>query len=228
MFGLKRYESLIARLLEAGFVFSTNWNVNSQSRTVLMRHDIDFSVEDALAMAAFEEKLKIKSTYFFMLTSNMYNLLSKNSRDMVDKIKKMGHKISLHFDPTAYVTLDNFLHEREVFESVFGVDIDIVSIHRPGNFLDNNNIELFGVKQTYQDRFFKDFKYLSDSGGKDIIEPASDFIKLNQNQVLHLLIHPVWWMNESSSPTEVLNRWRSRRFEFVTEEIRANCKTYRG
>jgi hypothetical protein len=92
-------------------------------------------------------------TQFILLIT--YNLLSKRNRDAVIQIKEMGHKVSLHFDPTAYDSLEVFLEERRVFEKAFKTEIDIVSIHRPNKFLENNNIDLYGTKQTYQDRFFK-------------------------------------------------------------------------
>ena len=177
MFGLQSYESLVTSLREEGFNFSTDWSTDPSGRAVLMRHDIDFSVEDALAMAAFEKRLAVTSTYFFMLSSNMYNLISKKNRSLVAEIKDMGHKISLHYDPTAHETNESFLEERDTFESAFEVEVDIVSIHRPGKFLEDNNVDLFGTKQTYQDVYFKKFMYLSDSGGRDILEPISTFLK---------------------------------------------------
>ena len=228
MFGLKNYRLLVSSLREHNFSFSTDWNLEAKSRTVLMRHDIDFSVDDALVMAKLECDLNLRSTYFFMLSSNMYNLLSKRNRDSVLEIKEMGHKVSLHFDPTIHERLEVFLNEREAFEMAFKSDIDIVSIHRPGKFLENNNIDLFGIKQTYQDRFFKDFRYLSDSGGKDVSLAVSEFLSSSSEQVLHLLTHPVWWVRRVSTQTLTLNQWRKDHFDIITEEIRKNCKTYEG
>ena len=228
MFGLKNYELLVSSLRKQGFEFAIDWSVDAKSRTVLMRHDIDFSVDDALVMANFETKLNLKSTYFFMLSSNTYNLLSKRNRDAVIQIKEMGHKVSLHFDPTAYDSLEVFLEERRVFEKAFKTKIDIVSIHRPNKFLENNNIDLYGTKQTYQDRFFKEFRYLSDSGGRDVSLPVLEFLSSSAEQALHLLVHPVWWVRRLSTPTVTLNNWRSDYFDIITDEIRSNCKTYEG
>ena len=38
----------------------------------------------------------------------------------------------------------------------------------------NNNISLCGVPQTYNDLYFKKMKYISDSGGKDVLPKISD------------------------------------------------------
>ena len=47
----------------------------------------------------------------------MYNLMSKSNMRLVKEIYEMGHKISLHFDPTAYSDLDPFINEKNFFES---------------------------------------------------------------------------------------------------------------
>lgn len=226
MFGLENYKNLIEILLENNYIFSANWNINPKSKTVLMRHDIDFSVEYALILADFEKSMNMCSTYFFMLSSNMYNLLSGVNKRRVREIVQMGHKVSLHFDPTVHKSLDGFLKEREVFQLTFGVQLDVVSIHRPGTFLENNNIELFGTRHTYQDYFFKELKYLSDSGGKDVRESISSFLVSENCRALQLLTHPIWWVNHASSQTSALNTWRTKNLDFVTNEIRKNCVTY--
>ena len=52
---------------------------------IILRHDIDFDVDYALKMAKMENKLNIKSTYFFfLLKSNFYNILNPN----IEKNKK--------------------------------------------------------------------------------------------------------------------------------------------
>ena len=47
------------------------------------------------------------------------------------------------------------------------IEVDIVSIHRPGPFLDNNNVFLCGIPQTYNDTLKKIYEKISDSGGQD-------------------------------------------------------------
>ena len=155
MFNLKIYKTLIKKLLNAGLKPSTNWNKKLSKNTLFIRHDIDFSIEYAYRLALSESRLKICSSYFFMMTSNFYNLLSSHNQKLVKKISSMGHKVSIHFDPTAYKDLKYFKYEKNVFENIFGKKIDIVSIHRPRFFLKNNNIKLSGISQTYQDVFFK-------------------------------------------------------------------------
>ena len=227
MYSITKYKELIEILLLNNYSPTINWNKHDSPNTLLLRHDIDFSVEYAYELAKVEESLNIFSTFFFMLSSNMYNIFSKKNRGLIKDIAQMGHKISFHYDPTVYSNLDSFIVEKETFESLFNVEVNIVSIHRPGPFLDNNNLSLFGVDQTYQNKFFKDMKYMSDSGGRDIFPLLDSFLSNTQRKGLHLLIHPIWWMKESESPTETLNFWKNKNLDFITSEIRLNCKTYK-
>jgi hypothetical protein len=227
MFGIERYESLLGNLIDTGLEPSTSWGGQLGLNTLLLRHDVDFSVDFAHQLALVEHRLKICSTYFFMLTSNMYNLLSSENQRMVKDIAVMGHKISIHFDPTVYEDLDSFRYEKNLFEETFGREIDIVSIHRPGPFLDRNNISLCGIQQTYQDLFFKDMKYISDSGGRDVLPSIAEYLEGPRKRGLHFLIHPIWWVSQLHDVTTTLNNWRGQNMNFITSEIRANCTTYK-
>ena len=222
------YKNILENFELAGYIFSTDWNKVVNGKKILLRHDIDFSIEAAERMANAEAELGIFATYFFMATSNMYNLLSKNSSESVKRIKKMGHKISLHFDPTAHNNNELFLLEKNLFEKMFETSVDIVSIHRPGDFLKNNNQLLCSCPHTYQNKYFNDMKYISDSGGKDITDTLQVYIDENKDKALHLLIHPIWWDSDCSSPVEVLDSWLERKKIFLSEEVSLNCRSYRG
>ena len=158
--------------------------------------------------------------------SNMYNLISSENQKLVRSIIKLGHKVSLHFDPTAHDTLEEFQHEKKLFENIFNVEVDVVSMHRPGPFLDNNNLSLSGIPQTYSDKYFRRMKYISDSGGRDVLPLISDYLSGDRSYGLHLLIHPIWWVTKGENPTETLNCWRRKNSEFIKSEVRRNCKTY--
>ena len=224
MFNLKRYEDLIKSLVNAGLKPTTNWNEKLSSNSLLIRHDVDFSIEYAHRLALFESQLKICSTFFFLLSSNLYNSLSAHNQNLIKDIAEMGHKISIHFDPTAYKNLDSFVNEKYIFENTFKRKIDIVSIHRPGSFLDNNNILLSGTPQTYQDIYYKKMKYISDSTGRDVFPLISKYLEGPRDLGLHLLIHPIWWIETGNNPIETLNAWRNKKFDFITSEIRNNSK----
>lgn len=228
MFGKESYCRIIELFIQHGYSFKS-FASPGNSKTVYLRHDIDFSVRDAYEIALIENELGIVSTYFFMLTSNAYNLMSESSIAFVEKIKNLGHTVSLHFDPVVYQNLDQgFLVEKITFNKIFNVEIDIVSIHRPGNFLVNNNRKLDACLHTYEDKFFKEMIYLSDSGGRDVTEKINEIIISGLEKPLHLLLHPIWWTSKSDSPTQTLNSWLCKSSNFLLEETRRNCKTFTG
>ena len=228
MKGLNEYAKMINRIFDAGFSAELNWHSRSNKPKLFLRHDIDFSIDLAYELAKFESDIGVRSTYFFMLTSNMYNIFSNKNADIVKKIKVLGHKISIHYDPTCYKDDQGFVLEKQIFEMAFGENVDIYSIHRPGNFLNDNNRMPGGVYHTYHDRFFREMKYLSDSGGRNVVPIVDEFIRQRPAQDLHLLIHPIWWFEKGSTVTNVLDTWLERRTRFLKGEIRDNCKTYKG
>ena len=227
MFNLKQYKNLIKKLLNAGLQPSTTWNKKLNKNSLLIRHDIDFSIEYAYRLAHIESQLKICSTFFFMISTNFYNILSSHNQKLIKNISSMGHKVSLHFDPTVYEDLKYFKYEKNLFENIFGEKVDIVSIHRPRYFLRNNNIKLSGIAQTYQDVFFKKMKYISDSNCRDVNPQIIKFLENPRKIGLHLLIHPIWWMDLGKSPSKTINKWRKQNKDFITSEIINNLSVYK-
>jgi|TARA_B100001063_G_C16728788_1_gene538035 hypothetical protein len=227
MFGIKRYEMLLEEISLNNCEFSTEWTQETNPNTIFLRHDIDFSIQDALIIAEKEKKLGVKSTFFFMLTSNMYNIFSSLNQERINQIINMEHKVSIHFDPTAHLSLDPFLDEKIIFEKTFNINVDIVSIHRPGIFLKNNNQNLFDVPHTYQDRYFKNMRYISDSGGEDIQSKLNNYFADDSRVGLHLLLHPIWWTHQSPDPTSTLKRWISNQNDFFNSETELNCRAFK-
>ena len=226
MFGLNSFVSTIEDLLKKDFTF-TNFIADLDRSSICLRHDIDFSVKEAYKIALIKKDMGIKANYFFMLSSNTYNPLSNENRYYIEKISNLGHEISLHFDPSIYDDVDGFfVKEKEFFENIFSVKIYIVSLHRPRKFLEDNNRKLKGCYHTYEDKFFKNMEYLSDSAGRDIRSNLQR-MPTNQEKPLHILIHPIWWTIESSDPTYTLNNWLKEQNDFLISEIARNCRTYK-
>jgi len=231
MFGQLAYSEILRTLIEEGFLFCRfleETSVESQ-KSICLRHDIDFSVSEALKMAMLEYDAGVKATYFFMCSSNTYNLFSKTNFNMIQEIRRLGHDISLHFDPTVYEDIDyGFRLEKDTFENFFKTKIGMVSIHRPGDFLKDNNRKFVGCRHTYEDDFIKKMVYISDSGGRNIFKKIFELSQLQGGVRLHVLIHPIWWINTSSDPTATLNIWLKTQHDFLVEETRRNCKTFQG
>ena len=193
-------------------------------RTVFLRHDIDFSLEAAAATAEIENALGIGATYFFMLTSNFYNIFSRSGQELVRHIESLGHTISLHFDPTVYEDIDaGFAVEKEVFETIFRTRIATASLHRPQGFLDNNNRRLPMVRHTYEDCYFKDIAYISDSMGAFLHWHPLDSEAFSSGAAIQLLLHPIWWVTSGDTSLDKIGAWQAGHQKFICEEIERNC-----
>lgn len=226
---LGMYDELIKTFIKNGYKTTKfSPDINPQYDLIL-RHDIDFNCDYALEIADIESSLAVKSTFFFLLSSDSYNLLSHKNIKTVYAIAEKGHDISLHFDPVIYGDnfLEGFKFEREIFEKTFKTRIKIISIHRPNDFFLNYDETLEGVEHTYQKRYFRDIKYISDSQGIfrfDHPLECDDFQKKNS---IHLLTHPIWWQGVGNSNIDVLQNYIEKQKLSLNLHIGENCKPYK-
>lgn len=75
-FTLSNYRSLLSLALTK-YEFRL-FNQEYLHKSILLRHDLEFSVPIALRMAEIEAELGIRSTYFVQLHSEFYNMLEKS------------------------------------------------------------------------------------------------------------------------------------------------------
>ncbi len=96
------YKDLIQKIRNNDFEIIKYTETGQYEKEVILRHDVDVSLEKALEFAYFEAELNIQSTYYILLSSNLYNIMSKKSTECIKKIYEFGHSIGLHFDETKY------------------------------------------------------------------------------------------------------------------------------
>lgn len=227
MFGDDSFRDLVSGFRGNGYEFRTFDDFEAE-RSVVLRHDIDFSVDLAHAMARTEAELGVRATYFFMLSSNAYNLLSQHNRRLVREIVAMGHVASLHFDPDIHADVDaGFVEECAAIAPLTG-PVSIVSLHRPGDFLIDNNRALPGARHTYEDRYFRELKYVSDSGGSFSHGHPLETEAFEAGRSIHLLLHPIWWTTGPGCSSTKIREWQERHFDFLNGEASRNCKTFDG
>ena len=185
---------------------------------ILLRHDVDNDVQAAQNMAFLENKLGIKSTYFLMTRSPVYNLFSRHNRDAVNEILRLGHSIGLHYDqgydeiratPTSE-TIKNINRDCAFLENEFKCKIDAVSFHQPNQkILTSTEFNLEDRVNTYDQTKLKAFEYFSDSNR------TLDWNKLKlklktsstseQKDNIQLLIHPMWWVYDNIRCADIWN-----------------------
>ncbi len=91
------YGLLISALAESGYSFCTfeEFMAGQQSRSVVLRHDVDRHPQRALVMAAMEHERQIRASYHIRVTAHR-GVHAEPS--VLEKIVGMGHEIAYHYE----------------------------------------------------------------------------------------------------------------------------------
>ncbi len=151
------YEKFVNAFLDKNYLFISYDELDLKNdKQVILRHDVDVSIDLALKMAILENNSNVKATYFFLLSNLSYNLLADENIKKVKKIRELGHNISLHFDLSIYKNpRKSFIKEKKIFEDVFDENINIISIHQPTKAFLSNPENYFSIQNTYENKLLK-------------------------------------------------------------------------
>ena len=216
-FSYKNYAEMLENIKQIGTLMDFQEIVEKEpQKFILLRHDVEFSPQRALQMSKIEYEHNIKSSYFFQVTNNSYNILSKKNIDRVREMHFMGHKIGLHFHLNGLeditIIKNRIKKEAELLSAYFGFPIDRFSFHRPPDFVLEKTVEVLGLINAYDKKFFnytkdatqlnfdKDVKYIADSKWtqwsytQPYLYPTKNF--LQQYNKIQILVHPFVWTHE--------------------------------
>lgn len=224
-FSYDGYRSLLALIREHHYPIISYRNWDDFDRCVILRHDIDTDIKKALKMARLEVEEGVVSTYFVLLTSDFYNVFSKQNAEMLQEILSLGHDIGLHFDEVRYpectsieAVKKKIQYEVGTLEKAIGSKIHAVSMHRPSKLIMDADLKIEGLINFYGKVFFKEFKYLSDSRRR-WREPVEDIIKSEKFDRLQILTHAFWYdeqeYNLHDSVSGFINSGNRDRYHFM-------------
>ena len=94
-FDLEHYSDLLDAAREGGYRFAT-FDREPQRCDLLLRHDVDLSLQAALALAEVEAEAGAQATYFLMTRSVFYNLASQEGDYVLGRLRELGHRVGLH------------------------------------------------------------------------------------------------------------------------------------
>lgn len=187
------------------------------SRYFTLRHDIDYSPESALRMARLEADMGVRATYFVLLNTSYYNLLSDECCEFPRKLIDLGHDIGLHYDVAVLSCLGkNRLEETlkahvAMLEHLAGASVRAIAMHNPsvgGDDLFRGHSRFLNV---YDDECVKQGAYFSDSCGAWRQETLKVFQSGSLPDRFQLLIHPIFWGEQSA------DQWT--RLDDIADEI---------
>jgi hypothetical protein len=196
---------------------------------VLWRHDVDYSVHRAVALARVEAELGARATYFLSLHSDLYNVLEPAVHARAREIAALGHWIGLHFDagfPGSSSRDELAAWEGRVLAEALEVPVRVVSLHNPSvSGTDNLDAEELGGMVHAGARSVRNgYTYVSDSNGYWRFERLSEVLAVGAHERLHVLTHPEWWQEHPMSPRDRILRCiegRSRASEATYDDLLA-------
>lgn len=178
---------------------------------VVLRHDVDLSLEAAVRLARLEADMGVRSTYCVLVTSPLYNTLQREDRSRVCEIESLGHEVALHFSTHEYwppdETRDDEAIERRVEEeqTIVGTLVSepptTVSFHIPPEWVLDRPFD--GFRSTYAPSFFSDMGYVADSGQRWRGEPPA---LPDPPETAQVLVHPGLWGEEDASFEERIDQ----------------------
>jgi len=218
--------NLLLKTAKKNYTFES-FGTKSVKSHIILRHDVDLSVHRALALAKLEKKHNVKSTYFFRLRSEFYNIFEKSVLSKIYDIIKLGHNVGLHFDLSFYENksqknlIKNLTWEKKVLSELLDKKISVFSFHNPDpkNALSISDYKISQMINVYSKRIRNSYYYISDSNGYWRYSRLFDLLKNNTEKNIQILIHPEWWQKTAMSP-------RMRVVRCVDERSKRTLETY--
>jgi len=234
-FTYEHYKHILRSALENGYKFISFLelkDVHQKEQLVCcLRHDCDNDLTAAAAMAVLEAQIGVQSTYFLMLRSAMYNLLSTPNVGLVREIIRRGHMIGLHFDEQCYpntspAEVASYVDcERALLSREFGLPVNVVSFHQPSQRVLDNEIRISCIN-TYDHSDMEGVHYLSDSNTLWRGACPSKLFHERRYPRLQLLIHPEWWTKQEMTLQQKWNQMLRNNFELVQQSLLRRERTY--
>ncbi|MGE4279573.1 MAG: hypothetical protein AB7G62_08300 [Magnetospirillum sp.] len=194
---------------------------------IILRHDVDLDVQAAYDFSRLLADIDIRSTFFFLVTAETYNVNCLPARRMLRQMAEDDFEVALHFDPQVYPKADEAAlarharDEGDILADIIGQGVNSVSLHNPsvhGSFM-----LLDGWNNAYDPAIFAPDRYLSDSRMQFRSDPM-DFVAQGASRTVQLLLHPLHYTQDGGRyPVPMLN-YLERQTRMVDTMFRVNSE----
>ncbi|MDD2970528.1 MAG: hypothetical protein PHE02_00155 [Lachnospiraceae bacterium] len=241
MFSYEEYRKIIEIVKESGK--GANFKeAKKMDQFIIMRHDVEFSVDRAFELSQVEKSMGFTSTYFFQWTNNSYNILSKRNKDIITKMHKDGHAIGLHFATNGLTDIREIQRriEHEIFawNMMLEFNVDTFSVHRPSKEVLSADIRVPDIINAYQDDFFTfadnvtedtpvKVKYISDAQHHWNYGTPDKETLLGYDKV-QILTHPYSWTEYGYDNLHNFQTLIQERTDELINTIDGECKHFAG
>ena len=186
-FSLAHYGELLAAAREGGYRFA-GFDEPPEAGALILRHDVDLSLEAALALAEVETQAGAWSTWFLMTRSVFYNLASAEGERAIARLRELGGQVA-HHAVWPHVDLD------ERFEPV-------VAWHNPDPGYMSSPVE--GAVNVMSPPWFDPDHYRSDSNQRWRHGSPREALARGEFEWLQLLTHPEIWAYDGETMGETM------------------------
>lgn len=239
MFSFDDYKEIIRIIKATGRQVDYKDALNRE-QFIIMRHDVEYSVERAYDLSRVERSMDFTSTYFFQWTNNSYNILSRRNMDMIKDMHERGHNIGLHYALNGLTDMQvirkRIAQEMEILSEMFGFRVDEFSVHRPSKDVLRENIKLPGIINAYQDDFF--------TFGENITEDTPVAVKYlsdanhiwrygypNEKNItcydkVQILTHPFAWTKKGYDNFDNYKTLIQEKYVELVESVDNECKDF--
>lgn len=208
-FSLKDYSETLKSYLDHGYSVTSfdRYLEEPNSKHLILRHDIDNSIEQALRVARVDAEAGCTSSIFLRVHARGYSLTSLPSLLAIREMEELGHEVQLHLEGGICEVLggDNFEwaeRQRTVFEAAVGRPLTGFSLHEPARLGGIEFAEELLARwsdtvryHAYEQRFMTPhMKYLSDSSGNWREGHFAQWV--GKEPLMQVLTHPFWWFEK--------------------------------
>jgi hypothetical protein len=204
-FSLAHYRELLRSAQTGGYRFA-GFDKPPEAGDLILRHDVDLSLEAALAIAEAEADEGAWSTWFLMTRSVFYNLDSAEGERTIGRLRALGHRVAHH---AVYPHVD--LDER--FDRA-------VAWHNPDpEFM---QAEIDGAVNVMRPPFFDPEHYRSDSNQHWRHGCPHEQLAQGEFEWLQLLTHPEIWAFDGATMGQTMHSFLDADRDARLEHLRAD------
>ena len=200
---------MLAECQRAGYRLSSFEKFDqSCPKTIILRHDVDYTLAGVLDIAEIEAELGATASFLFRVHADSYNLFACGAYVLISRLLAMGHEVGLHFEAMnvgralGLYPPDLLRKEKAVLEQVVGRKLLTCSEHRNvSNMVHNTPLyhetwdpcDAGFTFYTMADAYFKQMKYLSDTNAQ--WREGDVLAHLGKHDRFQVLIHSDWWFH---------------------------------
>ena len=201
-FDLAHYGDLLRAAVAGGYRFAA-FDRPPEPGDLLLRHDVDLSLEAALEMAELEREVGATATYFLMTESVFYNLLAPVGVEAQRRLRELGHAVGLH------AVYPNAARDERFDE--------VIAWHNPDPEYMSAPVD--GVVNVMQTPWFDRERYRSDSNQHWRSGCPHEELAAGAFDWLQLLVHPEIWVFQGETMGETMRSMLDAKRELALRQL---------